>query len=187
MNRATISLTLIIILCAVLVFAGVKVYGPVIVGSNPVAQVVVPKPNYSKVTAWVTEKSARISKSTVSDIVELSMGSPRGLLILSVCEVESNFTPTAVSPKGAIGLGQIMYEPHKEMLAKRGIAVDRRDLFDVQPNLRATDAILAMYLSESKGDIENALRKYLGGRDGQYVFRICKNYVELSLLHGGAR
>lgn len=129
---------------------------------------------------WVMKYSTRISDTTAKYIVEEVFKYPHPILILSLVEVESEFTPTAISKAGALGLGQIMYTVHKKDLATLGI-YKKRDLFDVDKNIKATSFILQMMLRKGDGDIVKALHFYLGGKDGKYVNRIFSNYVHLSL------
>ncbi|MDI6785095.1 MAG: lytic transglycosylase domain-containing protein [bacterium] len=133
-----------------------------------------------KSTEWIMHHSSRISVETATEIAEEVCKYPNPILLLALIEVESGFVPSAVSKAGALGLGQVMFDIHKKMLVDLGI-VDRRDLFNVKKNIKASSAILQMYLKKNKGDVVKALHNYLGGKDGKYVSKIFSNYVYLSL------
>jgi len=77
-------------------------------------------------------------------------------LVRAVIETESGFNPRAVSPKGAMGLMQLMPSIVKE----RGV----RDPFDPDQNLEAGTALLADLLREYGGDYAKALAAYNAGR-----------------------
>jgi len=107
-------------------------------------------------------------------------------LLLAVIAVESGFDSKAVSPRGARGLGQMMFA------TARAVAPDvvRRpeDLHDVRRNLYATALHLRTLLDEGRGDLRVVLRVYHGGpasrnlrrRDReQYVARVSTHYASL--------
>lgn len=131
-------------------------------------------------TSWVITHSAKISEETARHIATEALRYPNPVLMLAVIEAESEFTPTAISKAGAIGLGQIMYEVHKKDLVALDIK-KKRELFDIDKNIRATSFVLQMMLKKDGGNVEKALHSYLGGKDGKYVARIFSNYVHLSM------
>ncbi len=58
------------------------------------------------------------------------------LLALAVIQVESRFDPTAVSPRGAIGLMQVLPETAAELAPRIGISIEAEDaLFDPETNI----------------------------------------------------
>ncbi len=129
---------------------------------------------------WIMNHSSRISDSTAQQIATEAFKYPHPILILSLIEAESEFTPTAVSKMGAVGLGQVIYNIHKKDLVTLGIH-RKRDLFDIDKNMKATSFILQMMLKKDNGDIVKALHSYLGEKGGKYINRIFSNYVHLSL------
>ncbi|MCS7234195.1 MAG: lytic transglycosylase domain-containing protein [Synergistetes bacterium] len=76
-------------------------------------------------------------------------------LVMAVISVESNFNPRLVSPKGAMGLMQLMPDTAREM----GVS----DPFDVEENIMGGVKYLR-YLSEKyNGDLELTLAAYNAG------------------------
>jgi len=134
-----------------------------------------------ELTKWVYNHSKQISMANCKEIVEESMKTNKPLLLLALIEVESNYVPTAVSSKGALGLTQVMPNVHEKTLITKGIIKEKRDLFDIAPSIRAGNYVLDTCLSSSKGDVSKALEGYLGGQDKWYVNRILANLANLYL------
>lgn len=131
---------------------------------------------------WVYKRSNRISMSGCKQIVKIAMSTRKPLLVLAMIDIESNFVPTATSPKNAIGLMQVMPGVWDKELIKQGIIKNRRDLYDTEPAIKAGDYVLNYCLSQSKGDVEKALEIYLGGKDGWYCKKILANLANLYLI-----
>lgn len=131
---------------------------------------------------WVMDKSSRISHEQAKEIVTHCVKTKIPLFILAVISVESEFNPSAVSSKGAIGLGQIMFKHHGQNLIKAEIIKEERDLFNIDCNIKAIKFILEMYFTQSHGDVGKSLEKYLGGQNGQYQKRILLNFANLYIL-----
>ncbi len=97
------------------------------------------------------------------------------LLIAAVVEVESNFDPTAVSPRGAVGLMQVL--PSTANLS-------REILLDPAANIHHGSRYLRRLLKRFEGDLELALAAYNAGPTavrrfgGVPPFRETRNYVE---------
>jgi hypothetical protein len=145
----------------------------------------VSKGNHSyeeKISDWVYAHSSRTSKDSCLQIVMQAMKYEQPLLLLSIMEAESEFSPTAVSSADAIGAAQIRWSVWGSSLSKAGIAREKRDLYDIYISMRAMDFIMRTLLSENKGDPTVALEKYLGGKDGKYLARISKSFMTLSLI-----
>jgi soluble lytic murein transglycosylase-like protein len=80
----------------------------------------------------------------------------RPQLVLAVIDVESAFDPFAVSSAGAVGLMQVMpFWPTE-------LGLSRKDLIDVELNIRMGTSILAYYLEREKGNYTRALGRYNG-------------------------
>jgi soluble lytic murein transglycosylase-like protein len=96
-------------------------------------------------------------------------------LIKAVALVESGFDPLAVSPKGAMGLMQLMPGTARQY----GV----RDAFDPGQNLRAGATHLRGLLDEFNGDLTLALAAYNAGSaavkryGGVPAYRETQNYV----------
>lgn len=135
-----------------------------------------------RLDGWVFSHSERITLGIARQIVKETMKYKHGLLMLALFEVESNFIPSAISNKGARGLGQIHWPSHYGVLIKTAICQEARDLYDIETNIRATNLILTDMLKRSNNDVVKALKLYLGGYDGVYTMRILNNFVQLSLV-----
>ncbi|MBU0700598.1 lytic transglycosylase domain-containing protein [bacterium] len=86
------------------------------------------------------------------------------LLISAVIKVESNFQPYAKSPRGAIGLMQIMPETGKEMAKRLKIEpFVAADLNNPEINLQIGLYYLARLKKQFNGDLYLVLAAYNGG------------------------
>ncbi|MEW6771224.1 MAG: lytic transglycosylase domain-containing protein [Bacillota bacterium] len=85
------------------------------------------------------------------------------LLVTAIIKVESNFNPGAVSPRGAVGLMQLMPETARWVAAKRGEPFNTALLFDPEANIRFGTWYLT-HLRQEFGDTLLALAAYNGGR-----------------------
>ncbi len=83
-------------------------------------------------------------------------------LVHSVIQVESNYNPYAISPKGAQGLMQLMPATARRF----GV----RNVFDVNENLRGGVSYLR-YLLDSFGDLRLALAAYNAGEEAVERYR----------------
>jgi soluble lytic murein transglycosylase-like protein len=115
-----------------------------------------------------------------------------GLLIAAIVAVESEFTPGAVSPKGARGLMQVR--------PAVGEAYGAGDLFDPYDNVDAGSRYLGSLLAEHDGDLELTLAAYNAGpatvaRYGgvppyretrQYIRKVLARYEEYGRRAGKA-
>jgi soluble lytic murein transglycosylase-like protein len=136
----------------------------------------------AKLSKWIYEHSTRISTKTCTEIACEVAKTNKPNLILAIITVESENVPSAVSNKGAKGLGQIMFKSHGDTLIKNGIIKEERDLFDIVPNVRATDYVISACLKQSQNDVTKALTGYLGGQDGWYVKRILEHNANLDVI-----
>lgn len=100
-------------------------------------------------------------------------------LALAVMQAESNFNPRAVSPKGAIGVMQLMPGTASDL----GVD-DADDLFDPGVNIRAGLQHLSNLLSKYGGDEKLALAAYNAGsgavskHNGVPPYSETQNYIQ---------
>jgi len=110
----------------------------------------------------VGQAAERILRAVSCEANKHKMLSDRPQLVLAVIDVESAFDPFAVSYAGAVGLMQVMpFWPTE-------LGLTRKDLIDVELNIRMGTSILAYYLERERGDYRRALGRYngsLGRRD----------------------
>ena len=78
-------------------------------------------------------------------------------LVESVIDIESNWNPYAVSPKGAAGLMQLM----PGTASKFGV----RNRFQVEENVRGGVAYLAWLIQLFRGDLRLVMGAYIAGQD----------------------
>lgn len=110
-------------------------------------------------------------------------------LLFAVVAVESSFNPRAVSPRGARGLGQLLFR------TARHVAPDRvrrpADLEDPARNLAATARLLRTLLDGRQGDLLRALNAYYAGPFDQhpgakdrerYFLQVAARYAALKAL-----
>jgi hypothetical protein len=103
-------------------------------------------------------------------------------LIKAIIKVESNFNPRAVSPKGAMGLMQLMPETAR----RNGVS----DPYDPAENIRGGVKYFKKLTRLFKGDLRLALAGYNAGEDAvtEYGYRVPPysetiNYVDKVLAH----
>jgi soluble lytic murein transglycosylase-like protein len=92
-----------------------------------------------------------------------------GTLMQSVAKVESGFNPKAVSPKGAIGVMQLMPDTAKRLGA---------DPSDLEQNIDAGAKLLRELLQKYDGDVVKALAAYNAGEAAVDRFQGVPPYSE---------
>lgn len=104
----------------------------------------------------ITAAAERILHSVSCEASKHAMLRDRPQLVLAVIDVESAFDPFAVSYAGAVGLMQVMpFWPTE-------LGLSKKDLIDVELNIRMGTSILAYYLERERGDYHRALGRYNG-------------------------
>ena len=100
--------------------------------------------------------SERILRAVHCEASKHAMLRDRPQLVLAVIDVESAFDPFAVSSAGAVGLMQVMpFWPTE-------LGLSRKDLINVELNIRMGTSILAYYFERERGDYRRALGRYNG-------------------------
>ena len=97
-----------------------------------------------------------ISKIIISESYKSKSVKPE--IALAVAEIESSFRPDVISPKGAVGVMQIM-----PLTAKSVFNVPRYQLFDPEVNIRLGVQFLDQLIEKYDGEIHFALSHYNGG------------------------
>lgn len=112
-------------------------------------------------------------------------------LIKAVIRVESNFNPTAVSPKGARGLMQLMPETAADLQVA--------DPYDIRENILAGTRYLRMLLEKFNHRLPQALAAYNAGprrleksqtippipETQEYVRQVCLNFLHYEAEDSG--
>jgi soluble lytic murein transglycosylase-like protein len=88
-------------------------------------------------------------------------------LLRAIIHVESGFNPSAVSPKGAIGLMQLMPATARRV----GVDTQRRALFDPATNINAGARYLRMLMDMFSGRPELAIAAYNAGESAVLRYR----------------
>ncbi len=109
-------------------------------------------------------------------------------LLFSLIAVESGFNSTAISAKGARGLGQVMLTTARAIAPN--VIHQAKDLYDVRRNLYVTALEVRRLLDKWAGNVWSALSEYSYGMadqrrvqhsQGPYVARICMYYALLKM------
>jgi soluble lytic murein transglycosylase-like protein len=127
-------------------------------------------------TDWPSDRIEELSAYIVSKSREYKI-SP--LLVLSLIHVESSFRPGAVSPRGAVGLMQLMPETAQELAS--GIGMDLSDpvlLTDPKTNIDLGLRYI-LYLKSQFGSDKHVLTAYNIGPAA--LSRLLKNGNQLPL------
>ncbi len=104
----------------------------------------------------IQKAAERILHAVSCEASKHTMLRDRPQLVLAVIDVESAFDPFAVSYAGAVGLMQVMpFWPTE-------LGLSKKDLIDVELNIRMGTSILAYYLEREKGNYTRALGRYNG-------------------------
>jgi soluble lytic murein transglycosylase-like protein len=143
-------------------------------GSVPTTSYAVPKAQGVRVTRSATSDRSRAYDDLISEHSQTHRVRPD--LVRAVMQVESGFNPYARSPKGAMGLMQLMPATAKQY----GVL----NAFNPIENIRAGVAYLRELLDRYQGNEELALAAYNAGpaavdKHGQTVppYRETRNYV----------
>ena len=108
----------------------------------------------------------------VVDRASVNKSSEFKCLVRSIIAVESGGDPTAVSPKGALGIMQVMQFNLEAAIGMCGLPSRYYDLLVPDDNVMIGTCLLANWLREVDGNIVRALILYNGG------YRQLDNFLE---------
>jgi len=112
------------------------------------------------VYAWMVAKS-EMPENVLHNIYKITMQYDNADLILAIIKAESNFNPFVKSHKNAMGLMGIVPKWWLDELIKNKIIKNKRDLYDIEKNIKAGNYVLSKYFESCK-DINIVLSKYSG-------------------------
>ncbi len=135
----------------------------------------------NKIHYWVYNNYTQVSREMIDDVLDEVFKTDHPLLILSIVGAESDFIPTAHSKAGAMGLGQINPKTYLVILKNKGIIKEKRDLYNIKENIKATEYAIKYEIAFTKGDIYKALVRYSGGAN-KYTWKVLTNFVYLSMI-----
>jgi soluble lytic murein transglycosylase-like protein len=183
-SSTTISVGLIAVLSAVAAPVSAQIYairderGTLVLSDKPLGAGAKTFPVARTTAIRTTRPADTVSVSRYDDLIEQHAAS-RGLrpdLVRAVIQVESAFNPHARSPKGALGLMQLMPFTAREL----GV----ENPFDPDENIRGGTTYLRRLLDRFSGNEELALAAYNAGpsaveRYGQTIppYRETRDYV----------
>lgn len=84
-------------------------------------------------------------------------------LVAAVVRVESGFNPKATSPRGAVGLMQVMPETARWVSRQAGLPFEPKQLYDPVYNIQVGTWYLAYLHQEFDGNLAMVLAAYNGG------------------------
>lgn len=139
-------------------------------------------PELKIMTEYIYNKQERIDMFTAQRIAEaildvaMEYSIPQEILI-AIADVESNFRPWAISNKNAVGLMQIIYDLHKDLIEKKtGNTLLRRDLFI--PRIAVESAAIILNEFGFQTSPETAIKKYFGYTQNNNIY-ITKIYTAM--------
>lgn len=132
---------------------------------------------YERLVSFLSEHYNR-PRHQVESIVEETVAHAESenidpILFLALIATESSFNPNAVSPKGAIGLVQVIPRYHPTKI--NAITRSGKRPTDIRENIKMGVAILSEYRAIHNGDMRKALLSYNGSlKDtrGRYASKI---------------
>lgn len=100
-------------------------------------------------------------------------------LVIHVMNRESGFRPLITSKAGALGLMQVIPKWHKEKLEE--MKISNNEVYYIENNIKLGCWILREYFDQ-EGDIEKALKKYVGGSHDVYVKDILTGFANEAIV-----
>lgn len=163
-----------------------KPYSPKYAGVSLSGSAVNPRPSQNDILKLILRFSDDMSSSQAKKLAKLIVEQCESYeidpsLVLAIIQVESNFSPTAVSEKGAVGLMQVMPSTAEYLAEKLGISISgKKELHDPFLNVRLGIYYLSL-LEDRFDNIEDALFAYYYGpsrfESSRYVRRKLPMYV----------
>lgn len=114
------------------------------------------------------EKAYLIAENNVYECEKYSSIDP--LLLLATQNIESAFVDTVVSPKGAIGLNQLMPSTARLLCLALNITYRKNILYDIEVNTRLSVRLLDILYAVYE-DYEVVLADYNGGPYSAYYYK----------------
>ncbi|MFN8577186.1 MAG: lytic transglycosylase domain-containing protein [Candidatus Sericytochromatia bacterium] len=113
--------------------------------------------DFSNLKSFILKRNPSIGDVMANHIVNevIKHSGVKGIepkLIIALMTIESNFNKNAVSPVGAMGLGQLMPETASDL----GVT----DAYDIKQNVKGTIDYLSQLLKIFKGNLELSLASY---------------------------
>lgn len=142
---------------------------------------------YERLVSFLSEHYKR-PRQQVASIVEETVTHAESenidpILFLALIATESSFNPNALSPKGAIGLVQVMPRYHTTKI--NAVTRSGKRPTDIGENIKMGVAILSEYRAMHNGDMRKALLSYNGSlKDsrGRYASKIMAEHRKLEGL-----
>jgi soluble lytic murein transglycosylase-like protein len=100
-------------------------------------------------------------------------------LVIHVMNRESGFRPLITSKAGALGLMQVIPKWHEEKLKE--MKINNNEVYYIENNIKLGCWILREYFDQ-EGDIEKALKKYVGGSHDTYIKDILIGFANEAIV-----
>lgn len=150
--------------------------------------------NKDKAVEWLYNKTTRVPKTLANEYVNFIVENIEPQLqplILVLMTVESEGNPFAKSPKGAIGITQIVPKYWENELVSQGIINEARDLYDFRKNILCSQYILKSFF-EGGHSLKSVLVQYSGYRSNYYEkvqlrLNDFTNHISTAVNHKGNR
>lgn len=141
--------------------------------------------NVAGTALFIRKSNAKIDEKTAwreaAALVHYSAkyGVPSALTT-AVAHAESTFDPNAVSPKGASGVMQVMWNIHNRLLQSNGImgTPGSNPLADPEQAIAAGCLLLSRYI-RAYGNAQNAMDRYYGSKSTAYRNKITRNIARI--------